>query len=144
MDIENLLKLFSNSQKDNNHPQEQSIPKEVLNQYPYGEFPIKYTKYGQEQIRKQSENRFSYEEEKPVNQSNTNLDLSSILPLISIFTNKKQPKDMFELLSTFLFKDKPELKNLFGNIAKPKNQEITPDEFPDTNKISISSLKRIN
>ena len=124
------------------------IPQEIINQYPYGEFPIKYTKCGQEQIRKCSENRFSRVEEvehRDKQEENTSLDLMSLLPLFTLMSNKKQPKDTFELLSSFLFKDKPELKKLFNMMPKPQNQEIiSHNEFPNTNKVSISSLKRIN
>ena len=58
MDINDIIKVFS-SQKTQEQEQTPNIPQEVLNQYPYGQFPIQYTRTGQEQLRKQSENRFS-------------------------------------------------------------------------------------
>ena len=146
MDINDIIKVFS-SQKTQEKEQTPNIPQEVLNQYPYGQFPIQYTRTGQEQLRKQSENRFSKNEEstKEINNETNQLDIMSLLPIISMLQNKKQPKDMFELLSNLLFKDKPEMKNLFNLIPKHKNQEINKIEsFPNTNKVSINSLKRIN
>lgn len=148
MDISELIKIFM-SNKPSKPEEIKTIPSEISNQYPYGEFPIRYTKLGQEYIRKNSENRYSRNEEnyKDNNDSkNESFDIMSILPFISLMSNnKKQPKEMFELLSSVLFKDKPELKKLLNLMPKPKNQEITNNEaFPDTNKISISSLKKIN
>ena len=58
--LSELLQLFSNTTKKE---EKTTIPKELADQYPYGQFPIRYTKIGQEEIRKQSENRFSYSEE---------------------------------------------------------------------------------
>ena len=144
MDIGELLKVFITSQ-DKKSENTQTIPQEVINQYPYGEFPIQYTKSGQEQIRKSSENRFSYNETPPAQSEDKNFDIMSLLPLVTLMSNKKQPKDMFELLSTFLFKDKPELKKIFELFPKHNGPDIKSEEpFPDTNKVSINSLKRIN
>ncbi len=149
--IFDLLKNFSNLSNQQENKTENIIPKEVLDQYPYGEFPIRYTKLGQETIRKQSENRFSYnndEQSKNNNKSNDNnfLQIGTLLPFIQMLAGgKKQPKDMMQLFSKFLFKDNPELQKLFSLIPNIKNQEIKNNsEFPNTNKIQISSLKRID
>ena len=40
------------SQKSQNESS-QAVPKEILDQYPYGQFPLRYTKSGQEILRKQ-------------------------------------------------------------------------------------------
>ena len=143
--ISDLIKIFSNF----NNEKKQEIPKEISNQYPYGQFPIKYTKLGQESIRKQSENRYSYNEEKEKNNRNDSLDLQTLLPMIQLMTSsKKSNKDMMGILTKLLFKDQPELQKLFSllpNNSKIKNQEIKQNnQFPDTNKVQISSLKRIN
>ena len=43
-----------------------------------------------------------------------------------------------------LFKDNPTYEKLFSQLTKIKSQEIKrEDDFPDTNNIKISSLKRI-
>ena len=141
--IADLIKIFSTLNKDK--PQE--IPKEIENQYPYGQFPIKYTKSGQENIRKQSENRYSHiEKDSKENNNNNDFSLETFLPIIQLMSSgKKNNKDMMSILAKLLFKDKPELQklfNLFPNI-KQKNQEIKANtQFPDTNKIQINSLKR--
>ena len=140
MDISEIIKIFETNKTQNNTTEK--IPEEIINQYPYGQFPIKYTKEGQEKIRKQCEDRFNKDIEENINQNQTS-DINSILPLISLLTNKKQPKDIFELLSCLITKDKPELKNLFKLLQKPNPKE--PERsFPDTNKVSINSFKRIN
>lgn len=149
--LETLLSLFSKMQnKDGSQPQ-QNIPKEILDQYPYGDFPQRYTKAGQENLRKESENRFSYAQSYTDNTNDTpnsgnNINIMELLPLL-LMSDKKEPQKMFKTLSKFLFKDNPELLNLldlFSN-SNIKSQELPAEEsFPDTNKVSISSLKRID
>ena len=153
--MDNLINLMSTLYQKNNTPppQQQNIPKEILDQYPYGEFPIRYTKVGQEDIRKNSENRFAYtiEPTQIDNQNNSNnLDFKTLLPLIQTLSNKNtSSKDMFKVFSQLLFKDNPELQSLlelFSKTTTPsiKNQEIDNRElFPNTNKVSISSLQKI-
>lgn len=145
-----IVKILTGNPIKENKSETPKIPKEVMDQYPYGEFPIKYTKSGQEVIRKQSENRFSYNEEyKPEKQEDNksnDMNLSLLLPIIQMMSGgKKQPKDLMQIFSKLLFKDNPELQKLFNLLPKTKSQEISQSkEFPDTNKVSISSLKRIN
>lgn len=145
----NMIDMFQNlsSNNSNNNP----IPKEVIEQYPYGEFPLRYTKSGQEIIRKQSESRFKYDnpvatQNVPSDIKNENLNLSMLLPLIQMMSgSKKNPKDMMQIFSKLLFKDNPDMQKLFSMLPNIKGQEITPqNEFPDTNKVSISSLKKID
>lgn len=140
--IVDLIQMFSKS----NEEKKVEIPKEVADQYPYGQFPIRYTKVGQEEIRKQSESRFSYTEENKDFSNNSNgLDLKSLLPIIQLMSSgKKNSKDMMAIISKLLFKDNPTYEKLFSQLTKIKSQEIKrEDDFPDTNNIKISSLKRI-
>ncbi len=145
----NMIDMFQNLSSNNSN--NNSIPKEVIEQYPYGEFPLRYTKSGQEIIRKQSESRFKYDNPvatqnvSPDNKSE-NLNLSMLLPLIQMMSgSKKNPKDMMQIFSKLLFKDNPDMQKLFSMLPNIKGQEITPqNEFPDTNKVSISSLKKID
>ena len=52
---------------------------------------------------------------------------------------------MFKILSKLLFKDNPEIEKLFNIIPQIKPQEIkSTSSFPDTNKVAINNLKRIN
>lgn len=144
-----LLNNFSNLSNNNSNNQNQ-IPKEISDQYPYGEFPIRYTKSGQESIRKSSENRYSYSEPVKTMETSPKPDMSSIsilLPLIQMLSGqKKQPKDMFQLLSKLLFKDNPEMSKLFQMIPQIKGQEINNSKVNDfdTNKVNISSLQKID
>jgi hypothetical protein len=145
--VENILDIINTlSNKSNTESKQNPIPKEITDQYPYGQFPIQYTRSGQEQIRKQSENRFSYEKNEPEKTQNSNLDIKSILPIIQILSGqKKQPKDLLKVVSKIIFKDNPEMEKLFNLLPTPKSQEIKSSEtFPNTNKVSINNLKRIN
>ena len=140
--ILDLIKLFSNKQPETSL----EVPKELKDQYPYGEFPIRYTRVGQEKIRISSEKRFSYEEPPtPTKDNNTSLNLELLLPLIQSMTNKKSPQNMMSVLSKFLFKDNPEMEKLFKLLPMKNNVEIkNTTNFPDTNTVKISSLKRID
>lgn len=140
--IADLIQMLSSNKEE----KKVEIPKELADQYPYGQFPIRYTKLGQEEIRKQSENRFSYsDEKKEESHSSNNLDIQSLLPLISVLSSgKKNSNDIMKILSKMLFKDNPAYEKLFSQLTKVKSQEIKKDDdFPNTNKIKISSLKRI-
>lgn len=147
--ILDIIKMLS-SKKDTAEEPKNEIPKEVLEQYPYGKFPLQYTKSGQESIRKQSENRFQNvddikEQPKTNNQMS---DISTLLPLLQILGNKKQKglDSMMPILSKLLFKDNPEMEKLFKLFEKNnKTKEINNTEkFPDTNTVCISALKKIN
>lgn len=145
-----IFKSISSLSNKNHESQNVEIPKEIKDQYPYGEFPIQYTKSGQETIRKQSENRFSYSEEKnnsqPENAKPDANQLSLLLPIIQMLSsNKKNPKDLMQVFGKLLFKDNPDLQRLFNLMPKVKSQEIkTEESFPNTNKVNINSLKRID
>lgn len=136
------------SQKSQNE-NSQAVPKEILDQYPYGQFPLRYTKSGQEILRKQSENRFSYEQEKTVStqgeKQDSGLNMQMLIPIIQMLSGgKKNQKDMMQIFSKLLFKDNPDMQKLFSILPNIKGQEINNSEdFPDTNKVKISTLKKI-
>ena len=136
----------NNYTQDNNF---NNIPKEIINQYPYGDFPIKYTKSGQEKIRIQSEHRYEnyIENATPIESQNNSTNIDTILPLIQILTKKqKSPNDMMEIMSKILFKDNPKMEKiftLFNNNIKKQNIDNT-STFPDTNKYDIDKLKRVD
>ena len=144
-DISSVINILNNMSNTNSTDKsEPTISQELQDQYPYGQFPIRYTKHGQEELRKQSENRFSdYPQSTQENSQNNNFDLSTLLPLIQLLSNKQQPKDMFKILSKLLFKDNKDLEKIFNSISV-KSQSITPkDPFPDTQKINLNTLKRV-
>lgn len=137
------------SQKSQNESS-QAVPKEILDQYPYGQFPLRYTKSGQEILRKQSENRFSYEQEKKTvstqgEKQDSGLNMQMLIPIIQMLSGgKKNQKDMMQIFSKLLFKDNPDMQKLFSILPNIKGQEINNSEdFPDTNKVKISTLKKI-
>lgn len=150
--MDNLFDMFEKFNTDNSTPKENNnIPKEILDQYPYGQFPIRYTKSGQEIIRKQSESRFKYENENTqlIEKSNNDnkLDFNILLPIIQMLSSgKKNSKDMMQLFSKILFKDNPDFQKLFSLFSPLKGQNIEKqkEQFPNTNKVEISSLKKIN
>jgi len=151
-DILSILNLFNKTETKHQTEETNPIPPEILNQYPYGDFPIRYTRSGQENIRKNSESRFlnstqiHKENHEQKEQSSNDFNLMSLLPLIQLLSNKQQPKDMFKILSKLLFKDNKDMENIFNLFSQnTKFQEIKKDsKFPDTQKVSINSLKRIN
>lgn len=140
--IANLLKALSSGQDENVN--KDTVSDEISMQYPYGDFPIRYTKSGQETLRKQSEARFS--SPAPQNYTpNADIDISSLVAVLSLMGGKKKSSsDMLELLSPILFKNNPELKSLLKLFNKEKPKEIiNTTDFPNTNKVAINSLKRV-
>lgn len=146
--IAQLLKILSNTNSEEN--KEPDIPKEIIDQYPYGEFPIRYTKSGQETIRKNSEARYSHSidtNKDSLQPKPAGLDISTILSLSTLLSGKKKgnQNDMLEIFSSILFKDNPELKKILELFSKKtKAQEIdNSNNFPDANKVRISALKKV-
>lgn len=141
----NLINILSKSSTDNNE-HKQDIPQEILSQYPYGDFPIRYTKSGQESLRRESEKRYAYEKKEDEQSSHTNnISIAELIPFLQLLGNKKEPTETFQLLTKLLFKDNKEIESLFKLIPKSKPQEIDHEnEFPNTNKVKINSLQRIN
>lgn len=152
--ISEVLGLLGNITKSNTQqpPPENNIPKEIIDQYPYGQFPSRYTKSGQEEIRKTSENRYSYQSTEastiPSNHNNKDgMDISSILPIIQMMSKKKsnQPNNLLPLLSKLIFKDNKDMQKileLLPQTRKSKEINLTTD-FPNTNKIDVSTLSRV-
>lgn len=138
--MENLDTYLGSNQAPNS-----PIPKEILDQYPYGEFPIRYTKIGQESIRHESENRFSNVQPEPHSQPN-NVNLLELLPILQLMNGKKDSKEMFKILSRLLFKDNKDLEKIFNLISPSiaKSQELkNTQSFPDTNNVKINNLRRV-
>ena len=149
----NLMSALSQNKQTKNEATTHNIPKEILDQYPYGDFPIRYTKSGQETIRINSQNRFSYTPETTQieQKENPTMDINSLLPLLQILTNKNHSQqDMFKVLSKVLFKDHPEIESLLKLYSTNNSKDISTQEinntkdFPNTNKVSIASLKRVD
>ena len=152
--MDNIFEMLGKLNSNNNSKDTSPIPKEIIDQYPYGQFPLRYTKTGQEIIRKQSESRYSYEQqnnydESPQeNKSDNNLNLSMLLPFIQMLSGgKKNSKDMMQVFSKLLFKDNPDMQKLFSMLPNIKGLDVKTtnnETFPNTNKVEISSLKRID
>ncbi len=142
--LSNLINILSSAKTDKEVSSE-SIPKEILDQYPYGDFPIRYTKTGQEFLRKNSEARYLNPTPQRKEPQSQEFNISTLVTLLSLVgTKKKSPSDMLELFSSILFKDNPEIKNilkLFNANKQPKIESL--EKFPDANKIKISTLKRV-
>lgn len=149
--MENFSEILGSLTSSNQDTIKTTIPKELQDMYPYGQFPLRYTKSGQEVIRKQSEQRFINE---PVaidsntnqNSNNNGLSLSTMIPIIQLLAGgKKSPKDMMSIFSKLLFKDNPDMQKLFSLMPNIKGQELHTEtqDFPDTNKINICALKKI-
>ena len=71
--------------------------------------------------------------------------MQMLIPIIQMLSGgKKNQKDMMQIFSKLLFKDNPDMQKLFSMLPSIKGQEINNSEdFPDTNKVKISTLKKI-
>lgn len=139
----NLINILSGAQTTSNTTT--NIPKEVLEQYPYGDFPIRYTRSGQEFLRKNSEARYLNPPPPQKPSESTNSDISTLITLMSLLGGKKKSSnEMFELFSSILFKDNPELKKLIKLFPQNKPKEVNAQtDFPKPHTVSISNLKRV-
>lgn len=137
--------------------------------YPYGELPLKYTKQGQQKIKNELENNSSSaffnfktnndnskdksnetkkvesQENKDkvnkdeVNNSN-NIDIKSLLPLLSNFSGNDKIKQLIPLITKGDNLNMNDLIKLFSNTQKQTSTPTTAS-FEDNNY--ISSLKKV-
>ena len=153
--ITNLLKQNTVSTSSSNISQDdfnQNIPPNVTSQYPYGDFPFKYTKSGQEYLKNramsnyysdsinQSKQNVTTEKLSPNEPSLSNINLQDLLPLISTLSHNKDssstnPVNLLKLLSPILFKDNPDLIKMLDYVKPTK---------PKTNSVNTLSTDRIN
>ena len=130
----------------------------VSNEYPYGEFPLQYTKLGQEQLKKQwQNNNLNVKPDKPDTppkpdqhphkEGNKNFDMHKLLPLIKKMNSNKtlSQADLMQMLMGFMDNENKELAEVFNVIASTqtvKEKDITTLNI-SSNAPSIDSFRKI-
>lgn len=116
----------------------------VSNEYPYGIFPLNYTKEGQEKIKHEIQEQakkdiIDVSEPAP----RPALDISKLLPLIKLMGNKKSLSqgDMLQLLVPMLTGANVDISEILKTIEPSNEPEEAEDIIP--NQIKISSYKKI-
>ena len=116
----------------------------VSNEYPYGIFPLNYTKEGQEKIKHEIQEQAKkdiIDVSKPT--PRPALDISKLLPLIKLMGNKKSLSqgDMLQLLVPMLTGSNVDISEILKSIEPTNEPEEAEDIIP--NQIKISSYKKI-
>ena len=117
--------------------------------YPYGELPLKYTKQGQEQLKRQIEQNpatnYENKEVKAENndaKNNGGLDFNSVLPLLSgIGNNNEMLNKIIPLLKSNGNLQINDLLKLFTGISKATKPETNKTVFSSNNE--IDSYKKV-
>jgi len=140
-----LIKKFGNNNNSNNF--EQTTKNQNINLdsiYPYGQFPIEKTKgYDPSKHKKNQvetldlKDKDDNKKEEPKRHDNNifgNMDLKTILPLISSIQNKNKLStyDLFNLIMPTMYKDNPNLKELVKYFAKkdePPKSKLPPSKM---------------
>lgn len=115
-----------------------SIPNELKSMYPYGDFPIKYTKSYQDYLKSNINKTIFSDIPISDNQANDNssipqekengIDIKSILPIIQTLSSNKSPdtKSLLNVLAPILFKDNPNILSLISNMPLPTKNNNSP------------------
>lgn len=118
--------------------------------YPYGELPLKYTKQGQEQLKKKLEqnpaNSFEAAEVKTESidtKQNSSLDLNSVLPLLTgIGENNEMLNKIIPLLKNNGNLQINDLLKLFTGLNK-STKTVTEEKTVFSNDADIDSYKKV-
>ena len=126
------------------------MAKQSFNEYPYGQFPTKFTKTGQKQYFEELTNT----EQKintlnvapPEPQQNNSFDISKLLPLIKMMSDKKSMSstDMLSLFIPLLGGGGNNISELMSlmNSSKSTTEEVEEDISP-TDTMRIDEYKRV-
>ncbi len=131
----------------------------LSNEYPYGQFPTQYTKLGQEQMKKQWQERTAEKKESSKNvniQSDGNdkcehsantIDIHKILPLIKKM-NSNTPisqGDLISMLMGLMGKENSDLADIFSVIANTKTVKESDIKSMsiNSNMPAIDSFKKV-
>lgn len=165
MDNSVLLNMLSTLMSSPKKPEESyttpSHSKDLDYMYPYGDFPIKYTKSYQEYQRisrnnilypsqYQTSNAESIQPDSTTTDSsntpNTSISMSSIMPLIqSLLSGKKNSsEDILNNILPLLFKDSPSITPLLSLIKSSSTAHKPSVNTLNTDKVDIDSLQIIN
>ena len=148
MELADIFNLFS---KNNIVSQEQnnSIPKEILEQYPYGQFPLNNSKEMQNEHlknvlhneRKNNVSAFNIPAQNIaknnysnfINTQQNNNIINNLQPLISLISNsdkKKNNNDLLNILLPFFIGKNNQLSEIFNMLSKKqtKKDEETKNE----------------
>lgn len=118
--------------------------------YPYGELPLKYTKQGQEQLKKKLEqnpaNSFEAAEVKTESidtKQSSSLDLNSVLPLLTgIGGNNEMLNKIIPLLKNNGNLQINDLLKLFTGLNK-STKTVTEEKTVFSNDTDIDSYKKV-
>lgn len=133
------------------------MERDLSKEYPYGQFPSKYTKLGQQKYFEQLTNsedskvssmNFTPEPQQPQQQANQNsLDISKLLPLLKIMGNKKNMSqtDMLQLFLPLIGGSNSsqiaDMMQLLNSDTKPQEEQEEDIEISPTPR--IDDYKRI-
>lgn len=122
-------------------------------EYPYGQFPFKNTKIGQkqyfEEIQSQNRNVTVEAIEPPPQQESpqeNNIDISKLLPLIKMMSNKKSisSTDMLRLFLPLLGGNSNGISEILSLMSESKStNEYIEEDIPPNNLIRIDEYKRV-
>lgn len=163
----NLLNLFNNNQNQSTNSQQtqtkpvSNIPKEILESYPYGQFPTNSTIMGQKQrldnvLSNQKVNNvsaFSLPNDTPNNDQQTeqqnnssnssSINMQTLAPLLDgLKSDSNNPNNILKLFVPLLFKNNPNINgilNLLGNMPNFAQNKVKQESIDLSSNISFEN-----
>ena len=127
------------------------MEKQYFNEYPYGHFPLKFTKSGQKQLFEELNTnntppKISVQSQ-PVNEQTQNsFDIAKLLPILKIMGDKKSisSTDMLQMFIPMLGGNASNLSEIMSLINPPKSTiDDTVEDIPLTSSVKIEEYKRV-
>lgn len=129
------------------------MEKQYISEYPYGQFPTRFTKKGQQQHFEQLTSEISQPQTLTINESRkespqqNSFDISKLLPLIKLMSDKKSisSTDMLQMFIPLLGGNYSSNINDIMSLINPSKQanEDIAEDIPPINSIKIDDYKRI-
>ena len=151
--ITSIMSNLPTSTKPQNETNNTDISHELKSMYPYGEFPVKYTKSYQDHIRQNLNNDTAYTDNKStidtyINEQPTtsqSLDLKTILPLIqNLSSGNRDSKSLINAITPLLFKDQPNLLSLIDSLPLTNKKSAIDTNTLNVDRIDLDSYTLVN
>lgn len=118
----------------------------MMSEYPYGQFPTRFTKNGQKAQLEKIENSKTetLSIEPPSEQQNT-FDLSKLLPLIKLMGNKKSISnaDMLQLVVPLLGGNSSNVSDIISLLTPSATDDGVVEDVPASTLSHIDEYKRV-
>lgn len=118
----------------------------MISEYPYGQFPTRFTKNGQKaQLEKIENSKTEALSIDPPSEQQNTFDLSKLLPLIKLMGNKKSISnaDMLQLVVPLLGGNSSNVSDIISLLTPSATDDGVVEDVPTSTLSHIDEYKRV-